>query len=113
MADLSTAITVLQNIVTAINNASQTYLNVNGVTAQQAIAGTVLLKSGAGRVATVSITTAGSAAGTIYDTNSAANLINPIYAIPNTVGVFVINLPVSLGIVVVPGSGQVVTVGYT
>lgn len=113
MADLSTVINVAQNIAIAINNVAQTYLNVQGVTSQQAIAATVLVKSGQGRLATVSITTAGSAVGTIYDTNSTANLINPIYVIPQTVGVFVVNLPVSLGIVVVPGSNQVVTVGYT
>lgn len=113
MASLDDILTTAKNIVTAINNAAQSYLNVNGITSAQGLAASTLVKSGQGRLATVSITTAGSANGTIYDTNALTNLINPIFTIPDTNGVIFVNLPVSLGIVVVPGSGQVVTVGYT
>jgi len=110
MSDLLTA---LKNVVTALNNASQTYLNVNGLINKSAISSATVVKSGTGRLAVVSVTTAGSAAGAIYDGTSATSTSNIILTIPNTVGAAFVNIPVSNGIVVAPGSGQVVTVSYS
>lgn len=105
--------TTAQNIVTAINTAFQNYLNVQGVSNSTDIASAKVVKQGNGRVATVVVTVAGSAVGAIYDGNTASVTTGKIYVIPMTVGVQVLNMPVKTGIVVVPGSGQTVSIGYS
>lgn len=111
-ASLSDLLTVGKNIVTAINGAMQNYLNVQGVQNKANISTATLVQTGPGRVASVVVTTAGSA-GAIYDTNSTASTANLIYVIPNVVGVVFLNMPVNNGIVVAPGASQVVTVSYS
>lgn len=113
MASLTDILTSAQNIATAIGSALQGYLNVQGVQNSANIQATTLVKSSAGRVAMVSILTGGSASGTIYDTNTVTSVIRPVFTIPNTPGVIFVNMPTSYGILVVPGSGQAVTVSYS
>jgi hypothetical protein len=68
-----------------------------------------------GFIATVSITVAGSAAGSINDSSTVggASASNAIMALPNTIGVILIRWPCSSGIVVTPGTGQTVSVSYS
>lgn len=113
MASLADILTTAKNVVTAISNVSQTYLNVQGAQNSGSLTSATLVKLGASRVATVSVTVAGSATGRIYDTNAASSTTNPIYVIPNTVGVTFVNMPVGIGLVVAPGTGQSVTVSYS
>ncbi|MBR8141215.1 hypothetical protein KDW46_02430 [Burkholderia vietnamiensis] len=73
-----------------------------------------VVKAAPGTLWRVSVTTAGSAAGAAYDAsatsgNTAANLIA---AIPNTVGIYYLEWPCANGILIVPGTGQVVSVSY-
>ena len=69
-----------------------------------------------GAVFTVIVTTAGTTLGAVYDTNAtgsvaAANLIGYF---STDVGVYSFNaFPYNTGLVVVPGSGQTVSVAYT
>jgi hypothetical protein len=112
MASLSDILTTAKNVVTAINGLSQTYLSVQGNQISADITTATLLKKGSGRVATVSIIVGG-ASGFIYDAASNAATSNPIYIIPNTVGIIFVNLPVVNGIVVAPGAGQTVSVSYS
>lgn len=109
----SDILSVFRNVVQAINNAAQTYLNVQGAQNRAAIAAATLLKSGPGRIAVISVTTAGAATGIIYDAATATATTNPIYIIPMAVGVYVVNLPYSFGLVVVPGTNQVLTASYS
>lgn len=113
MASLSDILSAAQNIAAAIAQAAQSYLEVQGTANYPNISAATLVKSSAGRIATISITTAGSAVGTIYDTSVASSTTNPIYTIPNTIGVVSVNLATRYGIVVAPGTGQVLTVGYS
>ncbi len=113
MASLSDILTAAQNVASAINQAAQTYREVQGALDVAAMSAATLVKSGQGRLASVSVTTAGSAVGAIYDNNNVSSTLRPIYVIPMTVGVVFVNLPVGYGIVVAPGSGQVVTVSYS
>ena len=112
MASLDDQLTTAQNLVRALNSAATTYLNVNGATAKAAISTPTLVWNGAGRLAVVSVTSAG-AVGMAYDSASTSDLTAPICVIPASAGVFGANVPVSRGIVVVPGAGQVVTVTYS
>jgi hypothetical protein len=108
---LSDILTATKNVVTALNNAYQAYLNVQGQTSLADISKSTVVKKTAGRIATVSILTAGSTQGVIYDSNSGNK--NPIFIIPNTVGFQFVNFPVSTGILVVPGTGQIVSISYS
>lgn len=110
---ISDVLSVMRNIVTALNDAATTYLSVNGAQRSPSISTTTLVSQTSGRLASVSVTTAGSSLGAIYDSSNINSLVNPVCPIPEQVGVYQINLPVGIGIVVVPGTGQVVTVSYS
>ncbi|CAM2168026.1 conserved hypothetical protein [Burkholderia latens] len=78
------------------------------------VSASTVVKTSPGTLYRVSVTTAGSAAGAAYDAaatngNVATNLIA---AIPNTVGVYLLEWPCANGILIVPGTGQVVSVSY-
>jgi hypothetical protein len=112
---LTNLLTASQNIVTALNNNASTSLqvagnkNVTGITAQ------AVVSANPGRVATVSVIVAGSTTGTIWDAANTASASNArrLAAIPMSVGVYVINMPVAYGIVVTPGTGMTVAVSYS
>lgn len=112
-ASTSDVLSAIKNIVLALNNAAQTYLNVNGTVNAANITTPTVVSSAAGRIATVSVLTAGTTVGAIYDSVSLTAKTKPMGVIPNATGVYTVNLPVSFGIVVVPGTGQAVTVGYS
>jgi len=112
MAALDDLLPATKNIVIALNNATQSYLNVQGTTVAAGIATATVVKSSAGRVCVVSVIVGG-AVGAIYDATTASSTANPIYVIPNVIGVYIVNIPTLFGIVVAPGSGQTATVSYS
>lgn len=73
-----------------------------------------VIKAVGGRVAKVSVVVAGSAAGAVHNvaTVAAAAAANQIAVVPDTVGVYDINMPCGAGIVVVPGTGQTLAVSF-
>lgn len=106
--------TAIQNLVQGVSAWTQTQLNINGVANSTNLTAATLVKSGAGRVCSVSVIVAGSTTGAIYDASSTANTNSAqLYTIPTTVGTVVVNMPVALGIVVVPGTGQTIAVSYS
>jgi hypothetical protein len=85
-----------------------------GTSSQLNITAATLVKATPGRLVKIEVTTAGSAAGAAYDAattsgNVAANLIAPL---PDTVGGIVLDWPCQNGILIVPGTGQVLSVSY-
>jgi len=113
MASLDDILSAHKNAVQAINNWGQTTSNLAGVMNSGEISSATLLTPRLGWVANVSVIVAGSA-GTIYDATSTATTSGTrIYAIPATVGVYSVMLPVHNSILVVPGSGMVVAVSYS
>lgn len=78
------------------------------------LAASTVIKTGSGRVARVSITTAG-AIGAIYDAASvgAAGAANLIGSIPATVGVYYFDFPFNNGLIYIPGSAQVASISYS
>lgn len=111
-ASLSDLLTSSKNIVSALNGSSQNSLSINGSSLKTAITTSTLVKTGAGRIASVSVIVAGSAGG-IYDANAVSATTGQIGVIPATVGIFVWNMPFSNGLVVTPGAGQTVSVSYS
>lgn len=112
-ASTSDVLSAIKNIVTALATASQNYLNVQGLANAANITTDTIVKATAGRIAEVSVLVAGSDPGTIYDASMTTSTTKPLYVIPNTVGVFIVNLPTSFGLFVSPGTGQAVTVSYS
>ena len=112
-ASLSDVITVAQNIAQAINTLAQGYLNVQGAQNFAGLTAATVVKTTSGRVAVISVIVAGSAPGMVYDSAAVANTTKPLYVIPNTVGVYVVNLPASFGVTISPGTGQTVSGSFS
>lgn len=113
MSSLTDILTATKNIVTALNNASQTYSGVNGTICRYDLTSSTLVKTGEGRVAYISVIVAGTTVGKAYDSVTTGTTANALCAIPNTIGVFQVNMPFLTGSVVTPGTGQTVTVNYS
>lgn len=113
MSSLSDLLTVTQNLVQSVNGLAQNYFNVQGNGRVAAVASTTQAKIGQGRVCVMSVLVAGSTTGSIYDAATVSATTNKIAVIPNTVGIYVVNIPVQYGVVVAPGASQVVTVSYS
>ena len=69
---------------------------------------------GQARVLRVNVVVAGSTVGSVNDcaTVAAAAAGNLVAAIPNVVGPILIDMPLLVGLVVIPGTGQTVSVTY-
>lgn len=78
------------------------------------ISAATVVKASSGVVVMVNVITAGSTAGTVNDvaTTGGAAVANQVAAIPNTIGSYAVNMPCATGIVVVPGTSQVVSVSF-
>jgi hypothetical protein len=112
-ASLSDLLTAVQHVASNIAQAAQTYLAVQGQQSKSGIAAITPLKVGPGRVAYVNVTVAGTAAGSLIDSNSAAAVAPVLAPIPNAVGSTFVNMPFNLGLVVIPGTGQTVSVSFS
>lgn len=120
MSSISDILTATKNIVTAINGLGQTYLKVNGSQKSLPLTGAtpVLVTTGQGRLASISVTaSSGSVTGMIYDLSSTATagivIGNSICFIDHVKQVTYANLPYNNGLVVVPGAGMTVVVSYS
>lgn len=87
----------------------------NGTSSRLNITAATVIKPVAGRVARVSVLVAGSAPGSVNDciTTGAAATANEVFVIPNTTGVYSVDMPTATGITVVPGTGQTLAVSYS
>jgi hypothetical protein len=113
MASLTDILTASQNVVRAISNLGTTFLQVQGDKVSNNISAVRQVSSGQGRLVRVSVIDAGSAAGFAYDASSVNDLSAPIMSIPKAVGIIDVNIPTNNGIVIKPGTGQVITVSYS
>lgn len=86
-----------------------------GVNEKLNVTAATVIKATPGTVFRVSVTTAGSAAGSVYDAATTAGDVaaNLVASIPDSVGVIDLTWPCATGILVVPGTGQTVSVSYS
>lgn len=98
----------------ANSSVSNTGPTLGGAFSQYDISSTTLIKSASGVLYRVSVTTAGTTTGSIYDTNATGSVgaSNLVAVIPEAVGVYEFIWPCQTGIVVVPGTSQVISVAY-
>jgi hypothetical protein len=115
-ASLSDLLTAVKNLVIALNGATQAFKEVNGLSTLEGITAATVVKTSAGRVASVSVTTAGSGTGMIYDSPNTTQTM-PLWVIPEATASngepYVVNLPCDSGILVVPGTGQTLAVSWS
>lgn len=85
-----------------------------GLTPALNISAATVIKAVAGRLCRLSVITAGSTAGSVYDYNSTSSIPagSLIASIPAATGMTQLDFPCSVGITVVPGTGQVLAVTY-
>lgn len=105
-----------QNLVRVVNYLGDAYATVNGKLSSDNLgaATTTVISNQSGRLASISVTDAGSTPGIVYDSrNTTVGSINRLATIPNTVGVHTMNIPYTNGLVVTTGTGQTVTVIYS
>lgn len=121
MANLDDLVTTTKNGVVAINALTQTleqfrliYASAVGNATFLGATENSLVYSGSGRLVNV-IVSAAAAGGTIHDAASvsAANTANVIFPIPNSVGLSVVNVPFSNGLVIKPASSSTVGLTYS
>lgn len=69
---------------------------------------------GQARLVRVQVLVAGSSGGAAYDSSSTTGntASNQVGAWPNTVGSYLIDMPITAGICIAPGTGQTVAVSY-
>jgi len=89
-------------------------ITAQGINSFLNISATTAVKSTKGRIVKVNVTTAGSTNGAIYDhaTTSGTGAANLVAVIPDVIGSYTIDFPCATGIVVVPGTGMVVSVSF-
>lgn len=114
MASLHDILTTQKNGVVAVNQIAENAFGVQGRKTELEISTPTVIHTGEAWVARVSVLVAG-ADGAIYDANSIASAITGkrLYIISATVGIQEVFMPVSRGIVVSPGAGQIVSVSFT
>lgn len=85
-----------------------------GRTSVKNVTAAAVVKATPGRVCRVNVIVAGSAAGTVNDvaTTGAAAVANQVATIPNEVGSYVVDFPMAVGIVFVPGTGMTAAVSF-
>ena len=78
------------------------------------ITAATVVKAAPGTIYTVVVNTAGSGAGSVHDvlTTGGAAAANLVFGIPNVVGVYSLTFPCAVGIVVTPGTAQVLSVAF-
>lgn len=109
--------TTAQNIVTQITAMSTTWRKVAGTITSPTVDDTtdVLVVVGTGRLVNISIIDGGSGDGMIYNTTTTSTLPDAgrLAVVPQTVGVFPINVVYTAGLVISPGTGQVLNITYS
>lgn len=78
------------------------------------ISSATTVKAVRGRAQRVNVLVAGTTAGAVYDSASAAAdaITDQVGAIPNALGSYLIDMPCLQGITVAPGAGQTVAISY-
>jgi len=86
-----------------------------GVASKLNLSVSTLIKSGPGRVGSVSVITPGSAAGALHDAASIGGVsaATEICTVPNAAAILKLDWPFVNGLVFVPGAGEVAAVAYT
>lgn len=103
----------LQNLVVALNSAATSYANIVGVANFGPITAATVVKATAGRICEISVIAAGTATGFVYDSATTLTTTATMIPIPNVVGVYRVQWPMASGILIIPGTGQIISGTYS
>lgn len=106
-------LTALQNLVTALNSAATSYANIVGVANFGPLTAATVVKNSGGRICEIAVIAAGTTTGYFYDGATTTATQATMIPIPNIVGVYKVQWPMSSGILCIPGSGQIVSGTYS
>ena len=112
MASLDDILSTQKNGVIGINSYVTAINTHAGFNNSKEVSTASVIKSSSGWLATVSVIVAGSTQGYLYDATSAASG-SRIYAVPNTLGIYQIQVPFATGLYFSPGTGSIIAVGYS
>ena len=115
MASLDDIATIQKNGVIGINTLNLTLGRIYGSTTSATVTAPTMVITGPGRLVNVSVLVAGTTTGTVNNAAStgAAAAANALRIAPNTVGVHDANQVFTVGLVIVPGTGQSLNVTYS
>jgi len=114
MASLDDILTTQKNGVIAINSYVNALNFLAGQNNTKELSASSVIKTSSGWLASVSVLVAGSTQGYLYDSTSTSSTTGKrIYAVPNTLGIYQIQVPFSSGLVFIPGTSSVISVGYS
>lgn len=115
MASLDDIATIQKNGVLAVSTLNQTLRGIYGTNTSPTASADTLVVAGPGRAVNVSVTVAGTTAGSIHNcsTLAAVSASNMLAVIDNTVGVVPLNLVFNAGLVINVGTGQQFNVTYS
>lgn len=118
MASLDDILTTQKNGVVGINGLTQAVLRYIGTNTSVSVSTATAIVAGAGRLVNVSIVDGGTVEGYIYNAGSYDPLNLPtnsqkLAIIGTTEGVVTLNLMFTSGLVIIPGTGQLVNVTYS
>ena len=105
-ASLSDILTAIHNLIQTLGQVQQAYAQVEGLANFANITQATVIKASGGRICRVSVLTAKSQIGTIFDGATLTATTRPLYVIPTTVGVYDVDLPTGFGILIIPGAGM-------
>lgn len=106
-------LTALQQLVAALNGAATSYANIVGVANFGPITSATVVKNSSGRICEISVISAGTTTGYVYDSASTSATTAIMIPIPNVVGVYRVQWPMATGITVSPGAGQTISGTYS
>ncbi len=108
-------LSALKNAVTALSTIAQTGVNLSGNTTSPAYSTSVILSTQAGWVANAQVIVAGSTPGYIYNCQNfaSATTANKLMTLQNTIGQQKAGCNFNNGLVLAPGTGQLVSITYS
>ena len=98
-----------------VSQGKNALLNVSASTVVAQGAGVGFYSGGPkGRAQRVNVLVAGTTAGGVYDSSTIAGAVAAaqLAAIPNVIGSYLVDMPFFVGLTVVPGAGQTVSISY-
>ena len=114
MASIDDILTVLKNVVVAINGWNTTIKRNAGTATSTTVTAATVVTTGGGRLVNVSVLVAGSTPGFVYNATTTSVTASQALAVaPNTIGSYDTGRNYTVGLVVVPGTGQSLNITYS
>jgi hypothetical protein len=114
LASIDDILTVLKNVVVAINGWNTTDRRNAGTATSVTVTTATVIATGSGRLVNVAVIVAGTTPGFVYNaTTTSVTASQALAAAPNTIGSYANGSNYTVGLVVVPGTGQSLNITYS